>query len=185
MSCGLIILDNSGRVLSLDANAKRFMRSGLSIVRGHIVAADPTGAASLCLALRSVFDSKKRNLHERSFLISRGKSRLPYILHTYSMAEAELGKNDARAALIIIDPEESRQLSSAVLGALLKLPPGEARVAAEIVNGRTPRDAAGSLGLTENSVRVILKRVYSKANVTRQAELVLLASRFSNCTPLP
>jgi DNA-binding CsgD family transcriptional regulator len=61
----------------------------------------------------------------------------------------------------------------------LKLSCGEARLAVEISRGRGPREAAARVGLTEASARVILKRVFAKAGVSSQPQLVALISRLS------
>jgi DNA-binding CsgD family transcriptional regulator len=184
MACGLILVDATGQVLSVNDKAQRMLRNGLYLAHGRIEATDPLGAVALSNALKQTFDTKKRNKRGNSFLIPRGGSRQPYIMHTYLMIAAAKSPKAAGAAIvIIIDPDSDVRIPAVTLAGFLKLPPGEARVAAEIANGLTPRDAARNLGLTENSVRVILKRVYYKVNISRQAELVLLASRFGNCTP--
>jgi hypothetical protein len=43
--------------------------------------------------------------------------------------------------------------------------------------GAAPREAAASLGLTEETVRTVLKRVFAKTGVSRQAELAALVGR--------
>lgn len=56
-------------------------------------------------------------------------------------------------------------------------------MAAEIARGHSPKDAAAKLGLTEGSARVILKRVFLKTNVSRQAELAAaLVARYHGLT---
>lgn len=161
------------------------LRNGLHLANGRLDATDPEGAAALRAAFKQTFDTRRRQKQATSFLIPRGDRYPPYILHTYLLAPVGHGtKTGGVAIAIVIDPEHEHPISVEWLAGLLKLPPGEARVAAEIANGRTPRIAAKNLGLTEDSVRVILKRVYSKVNVSRQSELVLLVARYGNCTPV-
>jgi DNA-binding CsgD family transcriptional regulator len=183
MACGVLLIDQTGHVLSVNDKAQRMLRNGLYLAHGRIEATDPGGAVALRDALKQTFDIKKRNKRGHSFLIPRGGVRQPYVMHTYLMESASHGTNAMAATAIIIDPDSDQRVPAGALAVFFNLPPGEARVAAEIASGATPRNAARNLGLTEDSVRVILKRVYSKLGVSRQAELVLLAARFGNCTP--
>ena len=43
--------------------------------------------------------------------------------------------------------------------------------------GLPPKDAAERLGITENTVRTVLKRVFSKVGVSRQSELTALLTK--------
>ena len=184
MSCGILLVDQSGHVHSVNDRARSMLRNGLHLANGCLSATDPDGAAALRLALRQTFDLGRGRKPTSSFLIPRGGQYSPYVLHTYKLAApVSRGKVTAMAIAILIDPVDDQSVAADWLAGVLNLPPGEARVATEIANGRTPRVAAQNLGLTEDSVRVILKRVYSKVNVSRQSELVLLVARFGNCTP--
>lgn len=53
---------------------------------------------------------------------------------------------------------------------------GEARLAALIGGGLTVAEAARRLGVTEGTARVVLKHVFRKLGISRQAELVLRMS---------
>lgn len=43
--------------------------------------------------------------------------------------------------------------------------------------GLPPREAASRLGITEETARTTLKRVFAKTGVSRQSELAVLLSR--------
>jgi PAS domain S-box-containing protein len=62
---------------------------------------------------------------------------------------------------------------------LFALAPAEARVAALIASGASPRQAAIELGLSEGTVRTTLKHVFAKTGVSRQSTLAALLARFS------
>lgn len=68
-------------------------------------------------------------------------------------------------------------LSSATSLELLGLTHAEAKLASLVGLGVAPREAAERLDITENTVRTVLKRVYSKLQLTRQSELAVLVSR--------
>jgi DNA-binding CsgD family transcriptional regulator len=85
-----------------------------------------------------------------------------------------------QALVVVIELEaEACRVAPELLTKWFKLSYGEAKLAVEISCGQSPRKAAKTLGLTEDSARVILKRVFTKAGVSRQAELVALVSRLS------
>src|SRR5258708_36886692 len=60
---------------------------------------------------------------------------------------------------------------------ILGLTLAEARVAALVGSGQAPREAAGKLGITEETARTVLKRVFAKVGVSRQSELASLLTK--------
>ena len=62
---------------------------------------------------------------------------------------------------------------------LLNVTTGEARVAALVGSGLAPREAAERLGISEETARTTLKRVFAKVGVSRQSELAALLSRLT------
>ncbi len=84
------------------------------------------------------------------------------------------------ALLVFADPSEAVTTDPEPALQLLGLTPSEARAAALIGRGLGPREAAEELGLTENSVRTTIKRVFSKLALSRQSELAVLVSRIAS-----
>ena len=54
---------------------------------------------------------------------------------------------------------------------------GEARVASLVGAGVPPREAAEKLGISEETARTVLKRVFAKTGISRQSELAGLLTR--------
>ena len=52
-------------------------------------------------------------------------------------------------------------------------------MAALVGSGLAPREAAEKLGITEETARTVLKRVFSKTGVSRQSELVALLTKLA------
>jgi DNA-binding CsgD family transcriptional regulator len=98
---------------------------------------------------------------------------LPVSLSTFG-ADAFVG---ARALILLIDQEPNAPADPALVRDLLELTLGEARVASLIGAGRTPRDAAAALGITEETTRTVLKRIYTKVGISRQSELTAVLAR--------
>lgn len=60
---------------------------------------------------------------------------------------------------------------------LLGLTPAEARIAAQVGNGSSARQAAEALSLAENTVRSSLQLVYQKLGIGKQSELARIVTR--------
>jgi DNA-binding CsgD family transcriptional regulator/PAS domain-containing protein len=84
-----------------------------------------------------------------------------------------------RAIVLVIDQQPADPLDPSTVRDLLDLTLGEARVAALIGAGISPKEAAERLGVAEATARNTLKRVFSKVGVSRQSELAVLLSRFA------
>jgi PAS domain S-box-containing protein len=69
--------------------------------------------------------------------------------------------------------------SSDLVQRLFALAPAEARVAALIGSGLSPRQAAEKLSISEGNVRTTLKHVFTKVGVSRQSELAVLLTKFA------
>ena len=77
------------------------------------------------------------------------------------------------------EQSEAEVLSSDLVQRTFALAPAEARVAALIGGGLSPRRAAEKLGISEGNVRTTLKRVFEKMGVSRQSELAVLFTKLS------
>ncbi len=62
---------------------------------------------------------------------------------------------------------------------LFALNPAEARVAALICGGLSPRHAAEKLDISEGNVRTTLKHVFTKVGISRQSELAILLTKLA------
>lgn len=96
-------------------------------------------------------------------LITPVKSKSRFLLeHLPSLALVALLENRPRIEL---------------LAELFKLTPAESRLADLIVQGVSPEDCAGRLGVSINTVRSQLRALFCKTDTTRQSELVGLLTR--------
>lgn len=64
-----------------------------------------------------------------------------------------------------------------IIAALFDLTPAEARVARSIAHGNTVGDVARQSGVSSETVRTQLKRVFAKTSTSRQGELISLMTR--------
>jgi DNA-binding CsgD family transcriptional regulator len=86
-------------------------------------------------------------------------------------AEA-LGDRAPAAAVFVSDPEARPDSNQQHLRELYALTVVEARLAAWLAQGKSVNEAAAAMGITVNTARAYLKRIYDKTGVRRQPELV-------------
>jgi DNA-binding CsgD family transcriptional regulator len=86
-------------------------------------------------------------------------------------AEA-LGDRAPAAAVFVSDPDVRADSNQQHLRELYALTVVEARLAAWLAQGKSINEAAAAMGITINTARAYLKRIYDKTGVRRQPELV-------------
>jgi DNA-binding CsgD family transcriptional regulator len=81
------------------------------------------------------------------------------------------------AALILFsDPMGAKKTDPTVALELLGLTSAEARIAALVGDGNSPREAAKTLAITENTVRSALRLIYDKLMIGKQSELARIVA---------
>lgn len=135
------------------AELRRKIDQALSIWRGELP--ELPGAA---LAIRR--PSLKRPLQVCITPIGRGASTL-----TPNLAAPI-------AAIFVSDPETEPATPATMLRTFYGLTPAETRLASELLNDRTVEEAAQILGISINTARTQLTRLFEKTGTRRQPELV-------------
>ena len=100
----------------------------------------------------------------------------PLIFHLFPM-DGPFGST--LGILVVTTLRSTRVPSSDLVQSLFALAPAEARVAALIGSGLSPRQAAEKLGISEGNVRTTLKHVFTRVGVSRQSELALLLTKLT------
>ena len=78
------------------------------------------------------------------------------------------------ALVLIIDPEDEPEPSSALLRRLYRLTDAEADVALRMIHGADLKEISEELSLSLTTVRTHLQHIFDKTDTHRQAELVRL-----------
>ncbi len=181
----IVVVDASGRVLEMDAAARRFLASqgSLFVENGRLQASDSAASAIL---ERLVKRCGSRNLAARgggSVAVPRGRNRAPLHLDVAPIARSDrrggvewLRVAGPSAVIAISDPAGAPAVSKQRLIARFALTPAEADLAIEIARGDGRQAAARRLGISVGTVRTHLMRVFEKTGVRRQAELVRILS---------
>lgn len=86
---------------------------------------------------------------------------------------------DVAAIAVVTSSQAEAPADPALVRDLLGLTLAEARLTALVGVGLAPREAGERLGITEETARTTLKRVFQKTGVTRQSELSALLARMA------
>jgi DNA-binding CsgD family transcriptional regulator len=97
----------------------------------------------------------------------------PFIAHIFPVSGAARDIFSICRWILLLSPIVSKgKIDPATIGGLYDFTPAEAKVAAQIVSGRSLDDIARQSGRSIDTVRAQLKTVLAKSGVARQAELV-------------
>ena len=185
LNMGVVLLDGAGRIVFSNETASQLLGSALDGAAERLV----PGLAADRLALQSAIDAALNTRagpasppQPRPILLQRPDAKPPvaaYVLplRTPLSPAVEQFLVRSQAIVLIIELKTGDPADPALVRDLLGLTLGEARVAALIAAGVSPRDAAARLGISEETSRTVLKRVFIKSGVSRQSELAALISK--------
>ena len=113
-----------------------------------------------------------------AFRINRPFGRPLMLLVTSAKTGGPMEVNDDGTALIFLaEAAWTYRADEQVLRELFGFTPAEARVAAILMQGKSVEAAAVALGISENTTRNHLKRLFAKTKTNKQGELVQLLLR--------
>jgi DNA-binding CsgD family transcriptional regulator/PAS domain-containing protein len=167
---GILLLDQRGFVVHLNRAAERIIQAedGLYWKRGELVGARDADTHRL---RRTLCDGSGKLC-----ALSRPSSRRPLVTRAISInssgAERLQEIGPTRTLLFVRNPDKAGLSNFDLVAATLGLTRREARLAALLAQGRSVAEAADEIGITIGNARTHLKRIFSKTDTHRQAELV-------------
>ena len=178
----LLVVDAEGAVRMMNRPAEQLLKAGrgLAVIGGRLVAQHPEPAKRLQILLGQATAGDEPRVGGDMSLAMPGH-RFPLAVRVSPVTVERLPIfGEPRTALVCVtDLETGVRSPEQELCALFGLTPAEARVATAIFDGMSMREAAETLQVAHNTVRVQLAKVYEKTGVTRQAELVKMMMRLS------
>jgi DNA-binding CsgD family transcriptional regulator len=81
---------------------------------------------------------------------------------------------------VFVGAPPGEQDAADAMAAAYDLTPAETRVLATLLAGRTLAETAGTLGIAPTTAKTHLDRIFGKTGVSRQSELLLLATRIAS-----
>jgi DNA-binding CsgD family transcriptional regulator len=176
LSVGVVLLDRRARVIYSNAAAASLSSddSVLCVRNGMIAARSDLHASRFASLIRSVLSG----MTAASISLPRSGDGRPITVVASSVRGRDVGRfadhhmPDAAVLLLMIDPK----IPSAWIMEAYGLTQAEARVALAASSGTTIAETAEQLGLSSNTVKTHLRKVFDKTGVSRQAELVRLVA---------
>lgn len=174
-----ILLDSRGGVLASSEGAGALLGGGLGIVQGRLQAQQPDDDRDLQQLIASALAAgRPASQTGRPLAVVRRPAGRPLVVDVISLPRVARDLFSRAVALVTLrDLDALADPADASLRQVFGLTPAEAAVARHLLRGDTPQDIADLLGKDVETVRTLLKRVFSKTDVHRQSELVALLSR--------
>ena len=174
---GEIQVNRTGEVVHTNLMADAVLEEGhlLRCENRRLHCPDGSGDRQLQAALEAYLTETHRPPSGPIYL----QSREPYdvigvLIRQLPILARKTATETPVAALYLGDHVRRMALSTDLLRKLFDLSAAEARVAVQLARGRSPREAAGALHISTNTVRTHLARIFAKTGVQRQSELTAL-----------
>jgi DNA-binding CsgD family transcriptional regulator len=183
-STGVLVVDCNFRVTFLNRAAEALLqhRDGLLLLADGLRASRRQETERLRNQITAVAKAPNAATEPggQAIFISRPSGRRPLEVLVAPLPEQSiLGKRRRAATLFITDPEQQSKPDTGPLRELFGFTPAEVRVATALLHGKSVEEYAEESAVSINTARTHVKRIYSKAGVKRQSELVrVLLSSF-------
>lgn len=168
------VLRHDGRVLFLNQLMTK-LRSQFMLKGDQIELSDPK-ANELFLQAVACLEAESADQIVASIPVLAADGYPPLSFHLLPLKGP---RGSTRAILVVTTLAASGMPSADLVQRLFALAPAEARVAALIGSGLSPRQASQQLGISEGNVRTTLKHVFGKIGVSRQNELAVLLTKLA------
>jgi len=174
---GILQLDRSGRLLAANDPAQDILRraDALFDTAGALHACQPADDERLQeLLARALPATGSRPPAAGSMTVRRPPGAPPLGLHVTPVdaPPSHFGARRVAALVLVLDPASRPRVDPERLSAALDLRPSEGRVAALLAEGRSVPAIAAEAGLRESYVRLLLKGIYKKLELSGQVALV-------------
>ena len=177
LNVGFILVDKSCRPLHVNGLADKLLRSSrwLTYSNGRVRPIYP--------ALQPAFEQrvgKAASLDMSDQLIPGGvialldpiERPLAVSIIPFMSTGLGLGTEQSAVAILFSDPDAKLKPTAGDIAALFDFTPAEAKLVAQLVEGRSMVDAAQSIGISPNTAKSQLQSVFLKTGCNKQSELV-------------
>ena len=173
---GAAVVDASGTVV-LENAAFRDMaadRDGFRVQAGHVVPTQAEDRAALSIAIADCLtfgSARQRQICK----FSRQSGRRAYVVRTIPLQLAERRARQVYALLVVLDPDDSSQVSADGIAAMGLLSPAEAEICDLIVRGFSMTEIAQHRDRSLETIRNQSKAVLAKTDCQSRLDLLRLA----------
>ena len=185
LRCAVVLTDEHGAILFANRSASNLLRDAETITdaRGKLQAKFPPAATELRDAIGLAARGEPIGNTGLAIRLTASDNP-PLFAHVLPMATGVLRATlqpDAVAAVFIGLPPEDRDIAEAIAAAF-HLTRAETRILGNLLAGRTLAETAAVLRLSATTVKTHLGKIFEKAGVKRQSDLMRLAAQFVSPT---
>lgn len=177
VATAVVLVDAELRVVHANEAAEALLATGDPLrVRDGVLTARSRPVAESMLSTVRQGDAAEAQIGRRGFGIPAARvDGSPAIIHVLPLRQGKRRNLAPRATAAIFVASGAAPSVDDALAALFDLTQSEARVFALIAAGKSPAEAAASLGVAMSTVRTHLLHIFAKTGTGRQAELTQLA----------
>jgi DNA-binding CsgD family transcriptional regulator/PAS domain-containing protein len=180
-TCGIILLDDQGNVVSVDERARSMLGAGFNVSRGRLRAATARHQKALDALVASALPGRTR-LVQPPLVLARdpgGEKILVQVIPVAGNEQTDFENLTLKPGVLVLVNGLFTPASEVIQEHLIRLglTQGQARVALAVGGGLSSKEAAARLKLTDGTIRTVLKAVYERLDLTRQSQLVALVTR--------
>lgn len=168
LSVGILVLSPEGSLVHGNQAAMAVLKDAEALfldAHGVVRAKQTESTHRLATALAHV--SAESEGDSQSVMVQTAEAELALVAHLSALP-------DQSVMMMLIDPQKQTPPTPAALKATFDLTPSEARLAQHLALGLGLDEAAENAGVTLESGRTYLKRIFRKTQTSRQSELVRL-----------
>jgi DNA-binding CsgD family transcriptional regulator len=178
-SVAAVLLDRYAKITLINTSAEKLLGRDLKIIRRRIISARSSATAELESALHALLWRPDELAPKIPVILPRADGR-PILAYPCRLPSVAIDCfTPSRLAVVFLDLGSRPSLAKADIGRAFRLTPAEARVCELLLAGEPVEQLAETLGISYETARNTLKRVFHKTDCHRQGELVSLLSRFS------
>ncbi|HEX4861266.1 MAG TPA: hypothetical protein VFV07_08520 [Rhizomicrobium sp.] len=172
---GIFLVDRTARVAYMNGAAEALLKGARGLVQRHGVlrAASEHGTRKLHALIARAAAKDDRSGGAASLERETGRA-LSVTVMPVSPARVPIVCQTATVLLSVHDPDEKLAASDERLRLLFNFSRAEARLAVQLLEGRSLKEGAERLGVSINTVRSQLASLFAKTDTARQAELLRL-----------
>ena len=171
---GILLVDGRGNRLAANRRAQAILlaQEGLLMLGDSLRATVAEESVRLDQLLESALKGAEGDGGSISITRPLKARPLSVVVIPLRSESERLADRAPAAAIFISDPDMRLGGNERRLRELYALTAVEARLASRLSQGQSVEEAAAAMGVTVNTARAYLKRIYSKLGVRRQSELI-------------
>jgi DNA-binding CsgD family transcriptional regulator/PAS domain-containing protein len=183
LSTGIILTEDQGRIAYMNSSAESLLKAGTALKSrdGRLVAARAGARDALSRALAQSVAGKApftTGQHAVALPDEEGSGLIANVLPLeWRDGRNPLASLPGVAAIIIPNPVDFAAPPMEAFAGLYGLSSAERKVLEHIADGKPPQEAADHLGVSVNTVKTHLQKIFAKTNTGRQADLIHLVTR--------